>query len=216
MKFWNTEHTFEHPWETVVTAALRKYPNPMNPAVVGLDVVDRHVDKNGVLVSHRLMATKWGMPDFVKRFLHIADVCYGSEHSEVDPVNKKMKLRTRNLTYINNLTIDEYLSYHPHPDDPKKTQLTQKTEVTIKGMPLGSYLEKLITDNMSSNAKKGRAAIEWVIEKLKTEAEELRLETMKSVDKLLVVHTADDKKKNFNDVNFNDVIKTAKQQKQHS
>lgn len=50
-----------------MTAALRKYPNPMNPAVVGLDVVDRHVDKNGVLKSHRLMATKWGMPDFVKR-----------------------------------------------------------------------------------------------------------------------------------------------------
>lgn len=58
---------FRHSWETVVTAALRKYPNPMNPAVVGLDVVDRHVDKNGVLKSHRLMATKWGMPDFVKR-----------------------------------------------------------------------------------------------------------------------------------------------------
>ena len=53
-----------HPWDTVVKAAWRKYPNPFNPAVEGVDVVDRSIDKKGVLKSHRLMSTRWGFPSW--------------------------------------------------------------------------------------------------------------------------------------------------------
>ena len=56
-----------HNWETVVKAAWKKYPNPMNPAVVGIDVLDRYVDKKGVLKSHRLMTTRWGLPEWAKK-----------------------------------------------------------------------------------------------------------------------------------------------------
>lgn len=50
-----------HPWETVATAAWRKYPNPMNPAVIGTDVIEREV-KDGVLHTHRIVSSKWGFP----------------------------------------------------------------------------------------------------------------------------------------------------------
>lgn len=56
---------FSHPWETVTQAAWRKYPNPLNPNVLGMDVLDRKVDKKGVLHSHRLMRTDWGLPNWV-------------------------------------------------------------------------------------------------------------------------------------------------------
>lgn len=49
-----------------MTAAMRKYPNPMNPSVVGVDVLDRHVDPSGKLHSHRLLSTEWGIPAIVK------------------------------------------------------------------------------------------------------------------------------------------------------
>lgn len=42
-------------------AAWRKYPNPMNPAVIGTDVVDRQV-VNGVLHTHRLVGSTWYFP----------------------------------------------------------------------------------------------------------------------------------------------------------
>lgn len=42
-------------------AAWRKYPNPMNPAVTGIDVVDRQVS-DGVLITKRLIASQWGLP----------------------------------------------------------------------------------------------------------------------------------------------------------
>lgn len=50
-----------HPWETVAQAAWRKYPNPMNPAVIGTDVVERSV-RDGVLHTHRLVSSKWFFP----------------------------------------------------------------------------------------------------------------------------------------------------------
>jgi hypothetical protein len=39
----------------------------MNPNVEGMDVVDRKVDSQGVLKSHRLMITDWAMPGWVAR-----------------------------------------------------------------------------------------------------------------------------------------------------
>ena len=71
MKIWTSEHVFNHNWETVSECKLeliktkllylslkvtigqwQKYPNPINQAVVGTDVVDRKV-VDGVLHSHR-------------------------------------------------------------------------------------------------------------------------------------------------------------------
>ena len=55
-----------HPWDMVIKAAVRKYPNPMNPCVVGVDVLERSVDGRGRLHSHRLLSTEWGLPSLVR------------------------------------------------------------------------------------------------------------------------------------------------------
>ncbi|KYN36321.1 Protein slowmo [Trachymyrmex septentrionalis] len=98
MKIWTSEHTFDHPWETVAQAAWRKYPNPMVPSVIGADVIDREV-VNGVLRTHRLVvSTQWGFPKWTQALIGYANLCYASERSEVDPVNKQMILRTHNVS----------------------------------------------------------------------------------------------------------------------
>ena len=86
-----------HPWETVVTATWRKYPNPMNPAVVGIDTVDRKVE-NGVLKTHRLISSEWGLPQWAVKLLGAERTCFASEHSEVDPSKKEMTLTSRNVS----------------------------------------------------------------------------------------------------------------------
>ncbi|XP_068843297.1 PRELI domain containing protein 3B isoform X2 [Capricornis sumatraensis] len=144
MKIWTSEHVFDHPWETVTTAAMQKYPNPMNPSVVGVDVLDRHIDPSGKLHSHRLLSTEWGLPSIVK-----------------------------SISFTNMVSVDERLIYKPHPQDPEKTILTQEAIITVKGVSLGSYLEGLMASTISSNANKGREAMEWVIHKLNAEIEEL-------------------------------------------
>lgn len=55
-----------HPWETVAQAAWRKYPNPITTAVIGTDVVDRRVDDNGVLHTHRVVSSKWYFPKWAQ------------------------------------------------------------------------------------------------------------------------------------------------------
>ncbi|XP_044774498.1 PRELI domain containing protein 3B isoform X2 [Neomonachus schauinslandi] len=144
MKIWTSEHVFDHPWETVTTAAMQKYPNPMNPSVVGVDVLDRHIDPSGKLHSHRLLSTEWGLPSIVK-----------------------------SISFTNMVSVDERLIYKPHPQDPEKTVLTQEAIITVKGVSLSSYLEGLMASTISSNANKGREAVEWVIHKLNAEIEEL-------------------------------------------
>ena len=56
---------YSHPWETVAQAAWRKYPNPITPSVLGIDVIDRGV-AGGVLHSHRLVSSQWGFPKWTK------------------------------------------------------------------------------------------------------------------------------------------------------
>lgn len=55
-----------HPWETVAQASWRKYPNPMNPNVVAVDVLERDV-KNGILHSRRLLSSKWVFPGWARK-----------------------------------------------------------------------------------------------------------------------------------------------------
>ncbi|CAL1536521.1 unnamed protein product [Lymnaea stagnalis] len=185
MRIWNSEYTFNHNWDTVVTASWRKYPNPHNTSVVGLDVIDRSVDNEGKLRSHRLMSTSWGIPHWVAKFIGIQEVCYASEHSIVDPKSKTFTLKTRNVTLANIITINEELVYIQHPSDPSKTLLRQEAAVTVSGLPLCNKLEQMVTDAMSSNACKGRQAIEHVIDKLKKEARDFSLEAQKCMDNVL-------------------------------
>ncbi|NXI58215.1 PLD3A protein, partial [Chloroceryle aenea] len=164
-----------HPWDTVIKAAMRKYPNPMNPCVVGVDVLDRSLDNQGRLHSHRLLSTEWGLPAIVKAILGTSrTLTYIEEHSVVDPVEKKMELCSTNITLTNLVSVDERLVYTPHPENPEKTVLTQEAIITVKGISLSSYLESLMANTISSNARKGRDALEWVISKLNTELEELK------------------------------------------
>uniref|UniRef100_A0A8C9UT09 PRELI/MSF1 domain-containing protein n=1 Tax=Spermophilus dauricus TaxID=99837 RepID=A0A8C9UT09_SPEDA len=70
----------------------------------------------------------------------------------------------RLITLTNLVSVNERLVYTPHPENPGKTVLTQEAIITVKGINLGSYLESLMANTISSNAKKGWAAIEWIIE----------------------------------------------------
>ncbi|XP_045146755.1 PRELI domain containing protein 3A-like, partial [Echinops telfairi] len=68
------------------------------------------------------------------------------------------------ITLTHLVSVDERLVYTPHPENPEMTVLTQEAIIMVKGIGLGSYLESLMANTISSNAKKGWAAIEWIIQ----------------------------------------------------
>lgn len=175
MKIWTTEHVFGHSWDAVVRGQWQKYPNPHNTSVLGTDVVDRSVDaSSGVLHSHRIISSDWGLAPWVQRLIGANRVCYAHEYSTVDPSLKVMEMNTVNLTFCNFVSMREVMSYRPHPDDPlNKTLLKQETVVTVQGVPLTSYMESLILNTVSANAGKGRRAIDWIVDRLKSETRNL-------------------------------------------
>ena len=58
------------------------------------------------------------------------------------------------LTFCNELSIVEKLTYSPHPTQPNSTLLKQEAVVTVHGVPLSSYFEDFVTRTISSNANK--------------------------------------------------------------
>ncbi|XP_053988492.1 protein slowmo-like [Hylaeus volcanicus] len=184
MKMWTSYHTFEHPWETVVKAAYRKYPNPVNPCVLGTDVIERRV-KDGVLYSHRLVTSEWRFPTWILRLAGHKGPCYASEWSEVDPMAREMVVKTVNVSLGKHVSVGEEVKYMPDPQDSQKTVLTQQAVISISGVPLIDYLERLLTMTIEQNAKKGRQAVEWVIEKIHGEMKDIASTAAKSTDDLL-------------------------------
>ncbi|XP_053705100.1 PRELI domain containing protein 3B-like isoform X2 [Synchiropus splendidus] len=153
---------------------MQKYPNPMNPSVFGVDVLDRTVDKDGRLHSKRLLSTEWSLPAMAKSIIGVTRTCtYVQEHSIVDPKEKTFELQSTNISFTNMVSVDERLTYKPHPEDPARTVLTQEALISVKGISLSNYLEGLMAKTISVNANKGREAMEWVIRRLNTEIEEL-------------------------------------------
>jgi hypothetical protein len=96
-------------------------------------------------------------------------VCHASERSTVDTSERQMTLKTTNVTFGTFLSVDEVLQYAPHPTDPSKTLLKQQATVSVQGVPLSTYMEDVLTKNISFNAGRGRLGLEWVINKIDAE-----------------------------------------------
>ncbi|VDM66101.1 unnamed protein product [Strongylus vulgaris] len=168
MKIWTSEHVFEHDWETVVNAAWRKYPNPMNQGVTGMDVL-RQTLQAGKIFSERLIQSRFQIPLWATKLTGFSGTQYSHEYTVIDPQQRTMSLTTRNLNCSSFLRVDEKLTYTPLPEDPSKTILKQEAIVTITLPAFVDYCEKAFIGVYSSNAAKGRKGVEWVIDQLKNE-----------------------------------------------
>jgi len=172
------QHIFRHPWEQVVEAALRKYPNPETPNVFSTDIVDRQIDENGRLLSTKMITSVWNGPfmDLMSRIsgFNLSKKSHAVEFSTIDPQNRTFQLRSRNFTLMDYICVDETLSYSADPNDPESTILKQEWKVTCQNLTFNSFLENSMGTTMKSNASKGRAGVEWVINYIKEEVENLK------------------------------------------
>ena len=127
------------------------------------------------LTTFRIITSDWGLADWVQRLIGANRVCYASEVSRVDPGNRCMEMHSKNLSFCSYVNMEEKMTYVADPADSDKTLLRQEMIVTVRGVPLTSYMEGIIVNTVSSNSSKGKAAIEWVVEKLGQECRYYRL-----------------------------------------
>ena len=105
--------TCSYPWEQVVQAAYKKYPNPHSPNVVATDVVERKVNCDKI-ITKRILGTKWNVSYLVTKVdnwfsLSTSDglivsqivgdcgLVYGAEKSWLSRSKKVLTLRTQNV-----------------------------------------------------------------------------------------------------------------------
>merc|ERR1719382_205179 len=162
---------------TVTIGQWQKYPNPINQALVGTDVVDRKV-VDGVLHSHRIISSDWGLADWVQRLIGANKVCYASEYSTVDPKNRLMEMRSKNMSFCNVVNMEEKMTYTPDPEDPNRTLMKQETVVTVQGVPLTSYIEWIV-EKLGNECR--ALSLSSSLEKLKSEYVDLKHQVAESI-----------------------------------
>ena len=84
----------------------------------------------------------------------------------MDPKNRLMEMYSKNLSFNSYVNMEEKMTYTADPEDNSRTLCKQEMIVTVQGVPLTSYMEGIIVNTVSNNSSKGKAAIEWVVEKL--------------------------------------------------
>ncbi|GAA5922097.1 hypothetical protein JCM1841_003152 [Sporobolomyces salmonicolor] len=156
-----TAFAFPYPWPHQVYSVLNKYPNPLAPHVVSMDVVDRQILDDGTIRSERILGIQQDSPKWIRRLLGAPDITYAREVSFVIPSSlpnpslpspspalsllepPKLLMASTNLSLSTLLQCRESISYLPHPwphlPQPTKRQLAPKLTLRERnGDPLPS------------------------------------------------------------------------------
>lgn len=91
-------------------------------------VLSRHINSEGCLVTKRLHVIYQDVPAFIAA-LGGNIVTYAGEESVVDPKNKTMTLRTKNLSLTSVASVDEFCTYCQSKEDPSKTAYSKRLEI---------------------------------------------------------------------------------------
>ena len=118
-------------------------------------MLNRTIDEKGRLVTKRLHVISQKLPYFI-RCIFGDIVTYGGEESIIDPKEKVLQIRSKNLSFTRQATALDTSSYTVCADDPSKTLYVKST--TTYGSTasiLNNQIEKWYAYNEGHHFKKG-------------------------------------------------------------
>jgi len=174
MLFETIQHTFKHQWQDISLASWRKYPCENRPDVLAVDLIERHYNsETGVLTAKRLVTMKaLQLPTWLSSIV-CSPVVYCLEESTIDPRNRRMELRSRNLSLQALMEVTEVCCYTVEKSRSDWTDFQQDATITAFPFGLQKRLESWSLANFQQNALKGQEVMELAIARIKREAEEL-------------------------------------------
>ncbi|GAA5867737.1 hypothetical protein JCM3774_003396 [Rhodotorula dairenensis] len=157
-----TAFSFSYPWPAQTYAVLNKYPNPLAPHVISIDVVDRCILPDGTVRSERILGIQQDSPRWIRRILRTPDVTYAREVSFIVPASTahphtasttapsevlleppKLLMASTNLSLSSLLQCRETISYLPHPwphlPFPTRRQFAPKLKSTVRNGDSDGY-----------------------------------------------------------------------------
>ncbi len=186
MKIFSHRQSLDHRWQAVTLAHFKKYPNPFAAHVLSTDIIERHVDERGRLVTKRLLLKTGVISSLPARFQAMipSREAYIVEESTVDPQEGTMEVRTRNLSHRRLLSVEEIQLVRGVSGDevrgssslggdgrPPTTTIETRAKFHCS-LPrwngLAASLEHLGVRRFGDHLKKSRMALLHVIEQIRT------------------------------------------------
>lgn len=147
-------HVFDAPWRSVALASWLKYPNPLRPDVLGLDMVDRYFDyETQTLTAYRVSLIKGVVPSWVCAVTG-GCMCLFLEHSVVRPLDQFMQLSSENITCNQFLSLNEVCTYTA--ENATQTHFKQEMDIHAHVWGFSSQIESIGRSNFQKNALGGR------------------------------------------------------------
>jgi hypothetical protein len=168
MKEFRTEFYWEYPWTNFTYGNFNKYPNEYASHVVSVDVIDRRITREGLLVTDRILQLKQPIPSILRKIgLPFPETTYFLERSTLNPQTQHYEATSYNLSMRSFFQAIEICSFKGDPEQ-GGTQFRQRAQFTACSY-FARILEDVAVSRFESNAATGRVAMKSVLEKLHQE-----------------------------------------------
>lgn len=109
-------YSFSDPWSIVSLAFFLRYPNPYASHVISCDVISRTQTPSGSLLTTRLILKRGALPRWAPKNIVSRAESWVIEESEVDPVGKVVRCRTKNLDHVKVMQVEEHVLFRQTAD----------------------------------------------------------------------------------------------------
>ncbi|KZS93232.1 MSF1-domain-containing protein [Sistotremastrum niveocremeum HHB9708] len=169
MRLFTQSYVYNDPWSIVSLAFLLRYPNPFASHVVSCDVISRTTSPSGTLLTTRLILKKGSLPKWFPAGIVSRAETWVIEESEVDPINRTVRCRTRNLDNVRIMRVEEYVSLQ-EMDGSKTLQRTEARFLSRFGWGLTKQIESHGVTKFRANIEKSRQGVQLILDLLRESA----------------------------------------------
>lgn len=151
-------------WYDVFLASWLKYPSPMRPDILSVDIINKEFDpETGNLHATRLITVEGFVPGWLQGIVPGGTVLYAVEESTINVREKTYIMHTRNLNFTQVLNVTEKCTYTVSDENTDWTRLDQVAGAESCVWGLRSKIERFLVDSFKTNASKGRIVMENAI-----------------------------------------------------
>ncbi|KAH3680500.1 hypothetical protein WICMUC_000288 [Wickerhamomyces mucosus] len=167
--WYNSNHDYNFPFETVTIALFNKYPNPYSRHVESVDTIHREIinlNKIDQLKTIRLIKKNGKLPKWVSPFLGKISHSWVYELTIIDPINKEMKCYQRNLDHTRIIRIEEYTNYKSIDDNMTRVNYRVKFSSGFqKKIGINSKIEDWSHSKFIENISNTKNGMSYVMKK---------------------------------------------------
>jgi len=158
-------HTFQAVWRDVFLASWLKFPSPIRPDILAVDLVNKEFNpRTNELKSTRLITIEGGFPSWLNFLVGNSALVYFLEESTVNMNDRTFVLRSKNLNFSSIITVTEECKYTIDKDNSLWTHFEQVSKAEVSPSSWLFALQNKVEDYCLCTAKKNAATGRMVMD----------------------------------------------------